>query len=63
MCTLPYFLLRYFKFVICVHLLSRRLLRSWLYSCMWAFASLMDLIQYYVFFNLCSQFLILHFLI
>jgi hypothetical protein len=39
------------------------LLLSWLYSAMWAFASLMDPIQSSLFFDLCSQFMILHFLI
>jgi hypothetical protein len=39
------------------------LLLSCLYSPMWAFASLMDLIQSSLFFDLCYQFLILHFLI
>jgi hypothetical protein len=36
---------------------------SWLYSPMWAFASLMNLIQSSLLFDLCSLFLILHFLI
>jgi hypothetical protein len=39
------------------------LLLSWLYSPTWTFSSLMDLIQSSLFFDLCSQFLILHFLI
>jgi hypothetical protein len=39
------------------------LLLSWHYSPMWAFASLMELIQSSLFFDLYSQFLILHFLI
>jgi hypothetical protein len=45
------------------HTLKGLLLLSWHYSPMWAFASLMDLIQYSLFLDLCSQFLILHILV
>jgi hypothetical protein len=41
---------------------SSLLLRSWLYSPLWAFRSLMDLIQSSLCLDLCSQFLIIHFL-
>jgi hypothetical protein len=44
-------------------LLLLLLLLRLLYSLMWTFASLMDLIQSSLFFDLCSQFLFLHLII